>query len=266
MLDELEYASTKNVRNSYISEALTAYQKGVMPDHELNDILDSVGWSKEAKKFVTDRAALARRVTLAQKVEQQITQLVAQGLLEPETGLRHMEAAGIQEWYANLEITLATTKAELIAARKEATEELRQEHARQRNLTRAAVAEYQAGRANAAELSAALHLIGLDNTTAASIVALEEALRAGRVKLTYGQLLGPEDSAVLKERVAAIEQQTKDNLISLATARNQLQALKVPTDEIHALMARWAAQLKKAPGSAVLVNPITGALETNLVS
>lgn len=262
MLSEFEYASTKNVRNAYINEAISAYQHGVMPDAELNDILDSVGWSPDAKKFVIDRAALARRVTLAGKVEAQIIPLVAQGLISPDVGTQQMEAAGVQKWYTDLEVTLATTKATLHAAKLEATAEHKAELERQRNLTRAAVAEYHSGRVDTVGLTAALAALGLDASLVASIVAVNEAMRAGRLKLVYGQLLAPEDAAVLKERIATIEQQTKDQLIHLDSARAQLTALKVPPLETDALIARWAATLKKTPGASVLVNPYTGALET----
>lgn len=266
MLDEFEYSSTKNVRQSYVNEALAAYQHGVMPDQELDQILNSLGWSDDAKKFVHERAALARRVILAQKVEQQIVPLVAQGLITPQQGTAQMEAAGIQQWYTDLEITLATTKAELHAAKLEAAAEEKARLATLRNLTAAAVAEYQAGRIPLTALSAELTVLGLQPSQVASITAVQEAHTHGRTKLVYGQVLGPEDAAVLKERVAAIEQQFKDNFLTLEQGHEQLAQIKVPKLEADALLARWAGTMKKTPGSAVLVNPLTGQLETKIAA
>jgi hypothetical protein len=254
LVQQFEYASTKNLLQTYIHEAITAYQHGVMPDHELSEILDGVGWSAQAKKYVIDRAALARRVTLAQKVESQIIPLVAAGAITPEQGEQHMEAAGIQPWYADLEITLATTKATIAEAKREAAAEHKAEIARQRNLTRAAVAEYKTGRINTAALTAALVALGLEPTLVASIVAVEEAAATGKLKLTYGRLLLPADAELLKEQVAAIEQQVKDRLVTLETARQLLQAAQIPAKDRDALIARWAASLKKSPGPAELLN------------
>ncbi|HKD78799.1 MAG TPA: hypothetical protein VKH81_03850 [Candidatus Angelobacter sp.] len=266
MLDEFEYSSTKNVRQSYVNEALTAYQHGVMPDQELDEILNSLGWSDEAKKFVHERAALARRVILAQKVEQQIIPLVSAGLITPQQGTAQMEAAGIQPWYTDLEVTLATTKATLHQAKLEAAAEEKARLATLRNLTAAAVAEYQAGRIPLAVLSTELTALGLEPSQVASISAVQEAHTHGRAKLVFGQVLGPEDAAVLKEQVAAVEQQFKDNFMTLEQAHKQLADLKIPKHEADALIARWAASLKKTPGSAVLVNPLTGQLETRIAA
>jgi hypothetical protein len=205
-------------------------------------------------------------VVLAQKVELQIVNLVSTGLMTPQQGTANMEAAGIQPWYTDLEITLATTKAELHAAKIEAVAEEKQRLATLRNLTHAQVAEYQAGRIPLIALSAALTAIGLQPSEVASITAVQEAQRHGRAKLVFGQVLAPDDAAVLKEQVAAVEGQFKDNFLTLEQAHNRLADLKIPTHEANALIARWAASLKKTPGAAVLVNPLTGQLETRIAA
>jgi hypothetical protein len=255
MLQVLEYNSTKNVRNAYVTEAIAAYKAGVMPDSELDDILNSVGWSDTAKQFVRSRALLQRRMTLAAEAEKYIVAEVASGGMTSDVGLQQLEAAGVEPWYAQLQITLAETKASIHALKVAEAEARRTLLAEQRNLTKAAVAEFQRGVFNLAGLTAALAAIGLDPTLIASIVAVQDATRTGRLRLLYGQLLSPQDARLLEERVAAVGQQTKDQLITLDQALAQLTQLGVDQLDAHALIARWAAALKKSAGSAQLITP-----------
>jgi hypothetical protein len=258
LLDAFDYASTKNVRNSYVAELVTAYAHGVMADDELTQSLHGLGWSNTAVNLVVQRAALQRRVTLATKVEAQIVPLVRNGLITPSVGSQQLEAAGIQAWYADLEITLATTQAEIhaaVLAEKEAEREARQT---QRNLTRAEIAEFRAGRINAAALTAALAALGLTPSLITSIVTVEEAAQVGRMRHVFGQLLSPDDARLLQERVAGIEAQYKAGLINEAAAASQLQTLGLDSSEINALIARWATAVKKAGGGPSLVPVQTG--------
>jgi hypothetical protein len=241
MLSVLQYNSTKNVRNSYISEALTAYGDGVVSDTELNQILTSQGWSDDAVTMATNRALIMRRVKLATEVSSQVVSEVAAGLLTAEQGLQALEAAGVVDWQAQLKITLATTKAELQAARKAASAEAKLELTRQRNLTRAAVAEFERGAINAEALTAALAVLGLDPTLIASVVAVETAKQAGKLKFVYGQFLTPQNAKVLTEKVAAYEAQFKAAQIDLATVTNALASLNIPDAQAKALIADWAA-------------------------
>jgi len=257
-LEVLERNSTRNVRNSYISEALTAYGQGVMSDSELDEVLSSVEWSDTAKQLAKSRALLQRRLLLAKEVEQQITSLVATGGMTPAMGEQQLEAAGVQSWLASLKITLAETKASVAALKRAQSEEHKLEVERQRNNTRTAISRYQAGTIDEEGLTAALALIGLDPTLIASIVSVQSALRAGRMRMVYGQLLSPEDAKVLTDRVSAIESQLKQTLITVDLARAQLASLGVDTKQADALLARWAAVISPTAKAPQLLSPGTG--------
>jgi hypothetical protein len=241
LLGVLQYNSTKNLRNSYISETLTAYGDGVVSDSELNQILTSQGWSDDAVTMATNRALIMRRVKLATEVSSQVVSLVTAGLLTPDEGLQQLEAAGVVDWQANLKITLATTKAELQQARQSAAAAAKLELTRQRNLTRAAIAEYERGAIDDAGLTVALAALGLDPTLVASVLAVETAKRAGKLKFVYGQFLTPENAKVLTEKVAAYEAQFKASQIDLATVTNALASLNIPDAQAKALIADWSA-------------------------
>jgi hypothetical protein len=259
MLDLLQYNSTKNVRNSYISEAQAAYKVGVVGDTELDQILQSVGWSTDAIDLVKKKGALQKRVQIASETEKLVTLEITQGQMAADVGLQVLEGAGVQDWYGQMIVDLAGERANITAAKKQAAATLKAELAQQRNLTKAAVAEFQRGVLDQAGLTAALVAIGLDPALITSIVAVQDATRAGRLKLVFGQLLSPEDAKILTDRVNAIEGQYKKQLITLADAQAQLAALNVDQNEANALIARWAAALTATGKYAYLVNPLTGA-------
>jgi hypothetical protein len=258
MLDLLEYNSTKNLRNSYISQAETAYKQGVISDDEMHQIVIDAGWSDQAWQLVNSKILIERRMTLASEVEKQVIPLVANGNITADAGLQQLEAAGVQDWYAQLVITLATTKAEIHAAKLEAAAEAKLKRQRQVNLTRAATSEYQRGAIDLPALGAALLAIGLDPTLAASITAVQDATRAGKLRFVFGQFLTPEDAKVLEERVAAIEGQFKKQLLTRDQTAQQLSSLNIPPDQVAALLARWAAALAATGKYAYLLSPLTG--------
>jgi len=255
MADAIIYKSDANVRNSYLSSLITAYGKGIISDQELSDALTQFNFSPQAKQYVISHVLVLRREALASEAEKTIVPLVANGNITPQQGLLNLEAAGIQPWYATLQIDLATTRATIhgIKLQAEAARKLALE--REREAQRAAVEQFEVGNLNAAGLSAALLLAGIDPLIASMVVSVEVAKQQGRMQVAFNQLLPPLQAKVLREQVAAIEQQTKDQLITLAQAAAQLGALGLDQAEVDALVARWAAMLKKTPGAAVYQTP-----------
>jgi hypothetical protein len=233
--------SLQQTRQALVNEAVTAYGQGVVSDAELQQILTDASYGKAASALVRQRALIARRITLARESESFVVPEVTAGLLTPGEGAQALEAAGVEAWQADLKMTLAQTKQALTAARKAAAAERRLEIQRQREATRVAIASYETGTIDDGGLTAALIAIGLDPVLVGSVVAVEAAKRAGRIKLVYGQLLTPAKAKVLTEQVAALEGQFKKQLIDEANLRAQLSALNIDSAELNALVARWAA-------------------------
>jgi hypothetical protein len=258
MADAIVYKSIANVRNSYLSALISGYQKGVVGDDELQQALTDFNFSPQAQQYVQSHVLILRREVLAQKVQSEVVSMVAVGAMSPDQGLQQLEAAGIQPWLAELEITLAATKATVAAAKKELALEAKTALQEQRSATRAAVAEFQRGVINEAGLTAALTLLGLDPALIVQIVAVQDATRTGRMKLVYGQLLSPADARVLTERVGAIETQIKETLITSDQGLAQLKALGVDDADANAIVARAAAALAAASTRGTLLSPITG--------
>lgn len=156
MLDTFRFKSLSNVRNAYVAAAIAATGKGVMGEDELTQIMTNVGYGKPAQLLVQQHALIMRREQIVTEAESQIVFMVAAGVMTPDDGLHQLETAGVQPWRAQLKITLATTRADVHAAKLAATAEKKAELARQKNLMRIAIAEYQQGNIDEAGLTAAL--------------------------------------------------------------------------------------------------------------
>lgn len=85
----------------------------------------------------------------------------------------------------------------------------------------------------------------MDPSLVASILSVQTALRQGKMRYLYGLLLDPADYVLLRERIAAIETQTKKQLITLDQARIALTQLKIDNSDVQALLSDWAAALGK---------------------
>jgi len=105
----------------------------------------------------------------------------------------------------------------------------------------------------AAALTAALIAIGLDPQLAELATAVAVARQAGTLSHVYGQLLSPTAALVLRERVTAVEDQMKKQLITIDEARSGLNDLGIPVPNRDALLAAWAALIVKQPAHAVLL-------------
>ena len=112
--------------------------------------------------------------------------------------------------------------------------------------TSAAVASYRTGTLDEAALSAALIAAGVDSEIAAFIVTVQVERRQGAITFVYGRELPRTEALVLKEKVSAIEDQFKKQLITDADVYPALAALNIPDANAKALIATWAA-LKTKP-------------------
>lgn len=95
----------------------------------------------------------------------------------------------------------------------------------------------------------------MDPVLVASIVAVQNALKLGKQRYLFGLLLTPQQHLLLVERIAAIEQQLKKQLIDVASARTQLDQLGIDHPDVEALLARWAAAIGKPTATGQLIPP-----------
>lgn len=105
----------------------------------------------------------------------------------------------------------------------------------------------------AAELEAALIATGLDPQLATLATAIAVARQSGTLMHVYGQLLAPAAAQLLRERVTAVEDQMKKQLITIDEARTALNDMEIPVPNRNALLAAWAALIVKQPATGVFL-------------
>lgn len=250
--------SLQQVRTQYESEAIKAYEQGVLSDAELDEVFDALGWSTEARQLARSRALLTRRETLGKEVETQIKMLVSAGLMDGQTALQQLEAAGVQAWKAQLVVTLAETVALMRAQKAELKAEQQLAIKEQRNSARTLLLQFEQGNIDATALAAGLTLLGLDPTLSTTMVNLAETQRNGRAQYLWGKLLQPAAAKLLRERVAAIGDQVKKELITWQAAYAELQGLGIDVADANAIIAQWAAMIGAATKHGQLLDFLTG--------
>jgi hypothetical protein len=102
-----------------------------------------------------------------------------------------------------------------------------------------------------AELLAALLAAGLDPVLAANAVTIQELRLRGAQQMLFGLVLPRAQAILLRERIAALEEQYKKQLVTDAETTAALAALGIPTENARALQAQWAAAKVAASTHAV---------------
>jgi hypothetical protein len=250
MLTAFEGASTRNVRNQYLSALVTAAERGTITAADLDSSLTSLNFSAAAKGFVQLTVATRKLEQLAEIYRKSVSEAYKYGLITDAEYVPHLAAIGIAQADADAHYAVdsiakqgkaaaaAVKAAERAAAKLEAT------------TVRAALAEYHVGNIDAAALLAGLLAAGLDPALAALAVAIAGARLQGAQVLVFGQLMSRPAAQLLREQVAALEKQFMQLLIDDATVQAQLLALGISQQEVTVLMARWGAgrgRTAKAP-------------------
>ena len=96
--------------------------------------------------------------------------------------------------------------------------------------------------ASEAALLAALIAAGLDPQLAGIAVTIAQLKREGPTVFLFGVVLPRAEAAILREKVAALEAQTKKQLITDADAKKTLLGYGLPAADAEALVSLWAAE------------------------
>lgn len=230
----------------YLSAAVRSTELGTMTPAELTEVLNDIALNQDQQALVQLTVATRKLEQLAELYRKSISEAYRYGQITDDQYVPALEAIGIgaadaQAHYAIDSIALRGRTA-LAAAKAES----RLEASRTRAATQAAVAAYRTGTFDEAALSAALIAAGVDPEIAAFIVTVQTERRAGPLTFIYGREIGRAGALVLKEKVAAVENQYKKQLIDDAAAAAALVTLEIPTANANALLADWAA-LKTKP-------------------
>ena len=237
------YLATQQNRSQLIGAAESAYQAGLLADTDLTNWIEQAWQSSDRDWLALSAAKLRKMVKLAAELETEYTTLFKAGLIDDPTYRSYLEGIGLQpdavnaiagraEAAANAALQKRTISAAAALARATAAEE-----------RKAAMKGYATGLLNAPGLAAALIASGLTATQAAAWTTLAALQSQGSLRWIYGLQLPPAQTQQLRQRVAALTDQRKRQLIDDATYQASLKALGIGPDWVNALDATANAML-----------------------
>jgi hypothetical protein len=246
MLQAFQLNSTKNVRQQYLAAAVRSTELGTMTPADLDGVLTSMNFSDDAKSWVQLTVATRKLEQLAELYRKSISEAYRYGQITDAQYVPSLEAIGIGAADAQAHYAIDSIALHGRTALAEAKAEAALERKRTSAAMSAAVASYRAGTIDEAALSVALLAAGVDPEIAAFVVTVQTERRLGPMTYVYGLELSRNAALVLKEKVTAVEDQYKKQLIDDATAAAALATLNIPDANAKALLATWAA-LKTKP-------------------
>ena len=245
LLTALDRKSTQNVRQQYLAAVVRSAELGTITPAELDADLTQLGFSDDAKSWVQLTVATRRLEQLAELYRKSIAIGYETGQIADADYVPALEAIGITAADAQAHYAIDSMKLRgknLVAAAHSAQ---KLETEQKRAGTAAAIADYHAGKIDDVALTAALVGLGVDAETAAFLAAIQVDRRAGSMVFLYGVELPRNQALLLRERVAAFENQYKKQLITDADVTAALAELGIPEQRALALIAAWAALKSK---------------------
>ena len=252
MLLAAPYMATDPERKQLRATLEKAYVQGFFTDQMLSDQLDAAEHNTSRTFLILDRVRLEKRMALAKDLEAEYSTLYAGGLINLATYHADLVGLGLQDdmvraltarYEARAAVTL--TRGEAAAARALAKTTAAEER-------RVAMRNFLQGNINAAALATALVATGLTAIQAAAWVDMAELEIAGRPRFSFGMRLTPDRAQLLTDRVRALNDQRKRQLISDTQYADQLKALGLAPRFINALRAAADATLIPAKSATVL--------------
>jgi hypothetical protein len=162
---------------------------------------------------------------------------------------------GMTQDAINAKAAILDARLKAADARRAAAEERALERATLVDERKTAVQSYKTGVLDEAGLTAALLLTGLTIVQTAAQVGLAVLQKKGTARYIYGLLKTPAEAQLLRERVAALLDQRKKQLIDDAGFLGSLQALGIPADYQNSLWA--AAAALTTPKAAITLVPVS---------
>jgi hypothetical protein len=261
MLRAAPYLATQPQRTALRSEIEKAAAAGLIDDTDMLNRIDAAEHDTDRNSLIVARVKLEQLQKFAADLENEYSTLWQAGLIDEVTYRADLAGIGLQQW----RVDGLTARGE---ARQAATL-ARQEAAAARALAKAttaaerkvAIQNFLAGNINAAELAAALILTGLTPIQAAAQVDLAVLQKEGKPRNLYGMSLSGDAASLLNDRVRALLDQRKRNLISDQQFTDGLRNLGLSSHFINALRAQADATLtpkKEAYVVPVETSPASG--------
>lgn len=245
-IDRMKRIAHELALQPYKQQALNtiknAYERGTISDADFSSLLAEFNLPDGADHFIQLEIAHRKLEQLAELYRKSVTEAYQYGEITDADYVPRLEAIGIATPDAEAHYAIDSIKKRGRDAQAAARLETKLAREAQSAQRQAAQRDYLAGRINAAGLTAALIAIGEPIGLVEGQVALSTARLAGTRRRVYNLLLPEADAVLLKQQIAAVNEQATKKLITPETARAQLRALGLSPAFAEALAAKWAAQ------------------------
>ena len=245
------YLATNGERSSLRTALESAYVAGLLNDAELVQRVLDAETNTDLGNLVLARSQLMKQIAYAKNLETGYSKEFQIGLVNEAMYRANLAGLGLQQdkidnIVAEAELVLNATMQRQKAAAERATQ--RQTIAAER---RTALQSYRDGILPAPALAAALLLTDMTPVQAAAWTALADLQKSGNARWVYGLQLQPQQATILKQRVTALMDQAKKQLITPAALAQSLKDLGLPQVWINAQRAQAEALQVKTPAGAL---------------
>lgn len=248
------YLSTDKYRTKAEAAVEAAHAAGLISDSDLTGLIDSLEQNYDRDSLILTGAHYKKLVTIAKDFEAEYSTMFIGGLIDDPTFRSYLDGIGLQADMVNAVAGKAEARANATLHRKELAAAAALARATAAEERKAAMKNFTTGNIDAAALAIALVATGLTATQAAAWVDLAVLQKSGNLRWKYGLQLSPSQATLLGQRVTALTDQRKRQLISDAQYVAGLQALGIPPNVINALQATADAML--SPKTSAYVVPV----------
>jgi hypothetical protein len=254
MLKAAPYLASASQRSALRSTLESAYVAGVLSETDLTTRLAEAETDTDRDSLSLSRARLQKLISETKALEAEYTTLFAAGLMTDDAYRANLAGIGLQPDMVNIVASKAEARANATLQRQTLAAERALERATAAKARQAAIQNFDRGTIDAIGLAAALTATGLTAVQTAAWVDLAVLRKGGSLRWLYGLQLLPPEAIVLRERVTALTDQRKRNLIPDSQFVDALKTLKIPPREINALRA--AADAMLSPKTSATVVPV----------
>jgi len=248
------YLATNTERNALRSTLEKAYIAGLMDDPTLTDNVDSIEQNTDRANLVLQRVKWEVLIQETKDLEAEYTTLFSAGLMDDPTFRANLSGIGLQPWKVNTVAAKAEARANATLQRKTLAAAAALQKATATVERQTALKNYEEGNLPLPLYTAALIETGLTPTQAAAWTDLASLKKQGNVRWVYGLELPPAAATILKQRVSALTDQRKRQLITQPQYVQSLTDLGITNTWINALDA--AAEAMLTPKIAAFPVPV----------
>lgn len=243
MLALAPYLATASQRSKFISAVEEAYTVGFMNLTTFQQYLANAEHITDAHELDTQAAQIKRGIANTLALEKSYTDLFVNGFTNEAAYRANLAGMGMDPNQISALAAIAENRQTLLLQRQQAAAEKVLERETAAIERRAALENFKRGNLTTATLAIALLATGLTATQAAAWTNLATLQQAGADTWVYGVRLTSSAAQLLRDRVAALTDQRKRELIDGTAYIKALQALNITEPFQNALLARANAQI-----------------------